>query len=162
MAHLKRRIDLFKAADGCLAHDLLIAISKVDNYSKYKSYCKCWKIPPPVQNVLETTGIELNNGSGFSDRTRYQKHFLEYKIVMYQWLSGYNIMFEGQVENSKRLNPLYDEVDMHYHVVTNLTGATAKHHVFKACNKGCTREVTQSVTRRVATAWRAGVRVRRW
>ena len=45
-------------------------------------------------------------------------------------------MFEGQVDPSKHLNLLYDDVERHYHVITNLTGAMAKKyyvmHVIKA------------------------------
>jgi len=46
-------------------------------------------------------------------------------------------MFEGHVESDKRLNLLNDDVDRHYHVITNLTGAMAKKYVCKACNKSC-------------------------
>ena len=35
-------------------------------------------------------------------------------------------MFEGQVDASKRINLLYDDVERHYHVITNVTGAMAK------------------------------------
>jgi len=34
-------------------------------------------------------------------------------------------MYEGQVESSKHINLLYDDVERH-HVITNLTGAMAK------------------------------------
>ena len=42
---------------------------------------------------------------------------------MYHGLSCDNIMFEGQVDSAKRLNIMYDEVERHYHVIINLTGA---------------------------------------
>jgi len=35
-------------------------------------------------------------------------------------------MFEGHVESDKRLNLLYDDVDRHYHMITNLMGAMEK------------------------------------
>jgi len=34
-------------------------------------------------------------------------------------------MYEGQVDSSKHLNLLYDDVEIDYHVITNLTGAMA-------------------------------------
>jgi len=63
---------------------------------------------------------------------------------MYKWFDGLNcdgILFEGQVESPKRINLLYDDVNRHYHVFTNLTGAMAKRYVSRACNKGCSHGV---------------------
>jgi len=37
-----------------------------------------------------------------------------------------DIMYEGQVDSSKHLKLLYDDVERHYHVITNLTVAMAK------------------------------------
>jgi len=51
-------------------------------------------------------------------------------------------MFEGQIDSTKRINLLYDEVERHYHVIVNITGAMAKKYVCKACNKGGRRDVT--------------------
>ena len=47
-------------------------------------------------------------------------------IVVYQGLGCDDIMYEGQVDSSKHLNLLYDEVERYYHVITNLTVAMAK------------------------------------
>ena len=88
-----------------------------------------------IQNLLETTGIDLNNGEGILEFLIFQEHFHEYKIVVYQGMSCDSIMFEGRVDYSKRLNLLYDEVHKYYHVITKLTGAIAKRYVCKACNK---------------------------
>ena len=44
-------------------------------------------------------------------------------------------MFQGQIDSSKRLNLLYDDVEGHYH-------AMAKKYVCKGCNKACTSDVT--------------------
>ena len=62
-----------------------------------------------------------------------------YNIVLYQGLSCDNIMFEGRVESAKRLNLLYDDVERHYHVITNLTDAKVSRYICKACNKSCSR-----------------------
>jgi len=52
-------------------------------------------------------------------------------------------MFEEEVDSLKRLNILYDEVEQHYHVIANLTGAMAKKYVCKGCSKACKRDVAQ-------------------
>jgi len=44
-------------------------------------------------------------------------------------------MFEGQVDSSKHLNLLYDEVERHYHVIAKLTGAMTKRYIQGATQK---------------------------
>jgi len=51
-------------------------------------------------------------------------------------------MFEGQVDASKQVNLLYDDVERNYHLIINLTGAMAKSYVCKAGNKSCRSEIT--------------------
>jgi len=53
-------------------------------------------------------------------------------------------MFEGQVHSVKRINLLYDDVERHYHVITNLTGAMARRYVCKGCNISSRRNVTHT------------------
>ena len=43
-------------------------------------------------------------------------------------------MLDGQVDSTKRINLLYDDVERLYHVIVNMTGAMAKKYVCKACN----------------------------
>ena len=62
--------------------------------------------------------------------------------MVYQGLRCDNIMFECRFESVKRVNLLYDDVERHYHVITNLTGAMVKKYVCKACNKSCRSDVT--------------------
>ena len=45
---------------------------------------------------------------------------------MYTGINCDEIMFEGRVEATERLNLLYDEVTRHYHVIGDLTAAMAK------------------------------------
>ena len=118
MAHLKKSIIEFKDDDNCLAHALLRAISRLNNDSNYNSYCRGYKIRPVFQHLLETSGIDLTNGAGIPELVRFQEHFHEYKIVVYQGLSCEYIMFDGRVESSKRLNLLSDDVHQHYQVIT--------------------------------------------
>jgi len=51
-------------------------------------------------------------------------------------------MFEGQVDSSKHLNLLYDDVERHYHAIINFTVAMAKMYVSNACHKSCRRDIT--------------------
>ena len=37
---------------------------------------------PVVQNLLDTTGINLDNGAGIPELIRFQEHFREYEIVV--------------------------------------------------------------------------------
>ena len=62
-------------------------------------------------------------------------------------------MFEGQVESSKTINLLYDDVERHYHVITNLTCAMARKYYVKHTTRHVQVTSNTSLTRRVATAW---------
>jgi len=126
VAHLKRSRVEVKAEENCLAHALVIAIAKVDKDPNFKAHIQGWKIRHVVQTLLETIGIDLSNGVGIPELVRFQERFREYKIVIYHGLSCDIIMFEGQVDSAKRLNILYDDVERHYHVIANLTGAMAR------------------------------------
>jgi len=137
MAHLKRSIVEVRAEENCLAHALIIAIAKLHNDPNCTSYRKGFKIRPVVDQLLETTGIDLKNGGGIPELTRFQKHFHEYKIVVYSVSNCDSIMYQGHVESDKRINLLFDEATRHYHVIGNLTGAMAKRYVCEGCNKGC-------------------------
>jgi hypothetical protein len=142
MAHLKKSIIEDKAEQNCLAHALIIAIAKVNDDPDYQSYRKGYKIRPVVDRLLETTGIDLSKGAGLSELTKFQDHFCDYKIVVYDGLNRGRIMFEGQVQSSQRLNLLYDDVTRHCHVIRSLTGALAKEYVCRAFNKGCRNDMT--------------------
>jgi hypothetical protein len=142
MAHLKRSTIEVKAEQNCFAHALVIAIARVNEDPDYKAYRKGRKIRPVVDRLLQTTGIDLSNGAGLPELSRFQEHFRNYKIVVYAGLNYDSILFEGRVESSKRLNLLCDDVTRHYHVIAKLTGAMAKEYVCKACNKGCRSDVT--------------------
>jgi len=128
--------------ENCLAHALVIAVAKVENDSNYKSYIKGWKIRHFVQTLIDAIGIDLSNGGGIPELVRFQEHFRQCKIVVYHGLSCDDILFEGQVESSKRLNILYDDVECHYHVIVKLTAAMAKKYVCKGCNKASRSDVT--------------------
>jgi len=104
MAHLKQCIVEVKAEENCLAHALVIAIARLENDPKYNSYRRGCRIRHVVQNLCETIGIHLSTGAGIPELVRFQEHFREYKIVVYHGLSCEDIMFEGQVDSSMRIN----------------------------------------------------------
>ena len=114
MAHLKQSIVEVKTEETCLAHALVIAVAKVENDPNYKVDRQGRKIRHAVQTLLIATGIDLSNGGGIPELFRFQEHFRQYKVVVYHGLSCDDIMFEGQVDSSKRLNLLYDDVECHY------------------------------------------------
>jgi len=108
MAHLKRSIVEVKAEDYCLAHALIIAIAKVDNDPNSTSYRDGNKIRPVVWKLLVKTGIDLFEGWEIPKLIKFQEHFRDYNITVYQSLAFEEIMFELQVVSPKRINLLYD------------------------------------------------------
>ena len=142
MTHLKKSILEMQAEENSLAHDFIIPISRLENDPNYNSYRRGYSILPVVQKLLKTTGIDLSYGAGTPELFRFQEHFRECKILVYQGLSWEDIMFEDQIDSSKRINLLYDEVERHYHVIANLTAATARKYACKGFNKACRRDVT--------------------
>jgi len=131
---VKRSITNVKAETDCLAHAPIIAIACLTKDPKYTSYRDEKEILPEVQHLLQTTGINLQNGGGSPELQRFQDHFTEYKMVVYGGLNCGDIIFEGYFISEKRANLLYDEVDRHYHVITKLTGAMSKLYTCEACS----------------------------
>ena len=82
-----------------------------------------------VRQLLKTTGIDMKNGGGIAELTRFQEHFHEYKIVVYSGVNCDSIMYQGHVESDKRINLLFDEVTRHYYVIGNLTGCGQTIHL---------------------------------
>ena len=95
-----------------------------------------WKIYPKVDQLLAATSINLDNGGGIPELERFQDYFRQYKIIAYTGLNFDEIMFEGRVESTERLNLLYDEVTRHYHVIGNLRAAIVRRYVLKRVARG--------------------------
>jgi len=112
---MKKSLIKVKSKTHCLSQALIIAIARLRNDPKYKSYRDGYRIRPVVQRLLKTTGIDLQNGGGIPEIRRFQDQFTEYKIVFYGGLGCDDIIFEGQVTSEKRVNLLYDDVERHYH-----------------------------------------------
>jgi len=75
IANVKSSVVEVKAEENCLAHFLIIAISRVDNDANYIPYRKDRKIRPVVQPLLQQTGIDLTNREGIAELIRFQEHF---------------------------------------------------------------------------------------
>jgi hypothetical protein len=101
MAHLKSCIIEDKAEENCLAHALIIAVGRLTNDPNYVAYREGRKIRQIVDRLLELTGIDLTNGGGIPELTRFQEHFKDYRIVGYGVLDSDTIIFDGQIESKK-------------------------------------------------------------
>ena len=117
MALLKSSIVEVRSEENSLAHTLVIAIARLNDDRNHKDYWQGNKILPVVRQLIETTGIDLKNGGGIPELTRFQEHFHEYKIVVYSRLICDRIMYQGYVESDKRINLLFDEVTRHYMIL---------------------------------------------
>ena len=65
MAHVKHSIIEVKTETSCLAHAIIIAIARQTKDPNYASFRQGYKIRPEVQQLLQTTGINLENGGEF-------------------------------------------------------------------------------------------------
>jgi len=50
-----------------------------------------------VKHLLETTGIDLQNGGGIDELLRFQDHFTGYRIVVFGGLDWEDVIFDGQI-----------------------------------------------------------------
>jgi len=135
MAHLKRSIIEGRAEENCLAHARIIAIARFEKDPKYDSYRRGCRIIPVVNHLLQMTGIDLTDGGGIRELSQFQEHIKQYRIVVYGGLNCEDVIFDGQSESEKRIYLLYNETTRHYRVITNITGAMAKHYVCVGCGK---------------------------
>ena len=106
LAHLKRSVIEVKAENNCLAHALIVAIARLEKDHNYQSYRKGNKMGPVVARLLEATGIDLTDGGGIPELVKFQEHFDDYKIVVYDGLHCDNIILQGQTGSSKRINAI--------------------------------------------------------
>jgi hypothetical protein len=62
MAHLKQSIVEVKARENCLAHALVIAVSRLTKDPDYQAYRKGYKVYPKVRELLQAAGVDLSRG----------------------------------------------------------------------------------------------------
>ena len=72
MAYLKNSIVELRSEENSLAHAIVIAIARLNNDPNYTSYRKGRKIRPVVRQLLEMSVIDLKNGGGIPELTRFQ------------------------------------------------------------------------------------------
>jgi hypothetical protein len=84
MAHLKRSIIELKSETNCLAHTLIIAIAKITKDPNYKAYRHGRKIHKVVDNLLGTTGINLENGEVFPNWRSFKIFSVNIKSLFIQ------------------------------------------------------------------------------
>jgi len=114
----------------------------VENDTNYKAYRKGRKISPVVQKLLAETGLVLSEGGGIPQLIKFQENCRQYKLTVYRGLAFEDIIFERQVDSPKKINLLYDDVEQHYHVIVNITGAMTKRFICNACTKSCASAAT--------------------
>ena len=69
--------------EKCLAHAVIIATARLNHDPNYTPYRKGNKIRRMARQLLDTSGIDLKNGAGIPELTRFEEHFHDYKIVVY-------------------------------------------------------------------------------
>jgi len=105
---------------------------------------------PKVHELLQTSGVDLSKGGRIPERQAFQRHLSQYRIVVYSGLRCDNIMFDGQVATSQRMNLLYD--GEHYHVITKLTAAMAKRYMCPSATRVVAVALSIDATRRAMPA----------
>jgi hypothetical protein len=60
------------------------------------------KIRSVVDHLLAMTGIDLTNNGGIPELLKCQKHFKEYRTMVFGGLNCEDIVFDGQVKFEKR------------------------------------------------------------
>jgi hypothetical protein len=74
MAHLKKSIVEINAENNCLAHALVIVRARIEGDRNYDAYRRGSRIFPAVGNLLQSTGIDLQNGRGIAKLVKFQEY----------------------------------------------------------------------------------------
>ena len=109
-------------------------MARVNDDPKYKSYRNGRDLKQPAEDLLKASGVDLTNGGGFEELRQFQEHFSDYKILVFDALNPYRVMFSGNYLTPKKLYLLYDRKFGHYNVITKLKGATAQKYVCNGCD----------------------------
>jgi len=88
----------------------------------------------PLQDLFNTTGVDLTNGGGLNELEQFQNYLSDYKIVVYDGLNPDRIIFSGNSHSNNKLYLLYGTDSGHYNVITNLKAAMAKRYICNACD----------------------------
>jgi len=134
LSAIKGSIVTVKAVFLSLAHALIIAMVKVNDDSKFKSYRNGYGLKEPVEKLLNASGVDLSNGGGFKELQQFQQYLSDYKIIVFDGLYPDRVMFSGNYLSAKKLYFQYDRDHDHYNVITNLKGAMPKRHICNGCD----------------------------
>ena len=83
LSAIKNSIVVVKAPFLCLAHELIIAMVRVNGDQKYKSYRDGKYLKTPVDDTLKASGVDLSHGRGLEEIRQFQAHFSGYKIAVW-------------------------------------------------------------------------------
>ena len=67
LSAIKRSIIVVQGTILCLAHALIIPMSRVNGDPKYKSFRNGTWLKRPVENLLSASGVDLTNGGSFKE-----------------------------------------------------------------------------------------------
>jgi len=134
MSAIKKSIVVVKAAFLCLAHALIIAMTRVNIDPKYKSYRNGRGLNQPVQDLVSASGINFTNDGCLDELEQFQNYLSDYKILVYDGLNPDRVIFSGNSLSHNKLYRLYDADSGHYNVITNLKAAMAKKYICNACD----------------------------
>jgi len=81
LSAMKKSIIKVKAGFLCLAHDLIIAMARVNWDRKYKSYRVGKSLIQPVQGILSASGVDLNRGGALRNLNRFKIIFQTTKLL---------------------------------------------------------------------------------
>jgi hypothetical protein len=129
LSAIRKSIVVVKAAFLCLTHALIIAMARVNDDPKYKSYRNGYQLDKPVEVILKSFGVDLSNGGGLEELQQFQEYLSEYKIIVYDGLSPDRLIFIVNSLSDEKLYLLYDSDSGHYNLITNIKAAMAKKYV---------------------------------
>jgi len=69
---------------NCLAHTLIIAIARITNDPNYQSYREGRKLGRAVHQLLESTGINLDQGGGIRELAQFQNLSKNIELLSFQ------------------------------------------------------------------------------
>jgi hypothetical protein len=71
-----------KSEKNFLAHSLIITKSRLDKDPEYNSYRRGNKIRPVVENLVQNTGNDSDNGVGIAEMEKFQEYITDYSILV--------------------------------------------------------------------------------
>ena len=92
---IKMSIVSVKAGINSLAYALIIGMARLNGDLMYQSYRHGYGLKKPVYDLLKVSGVDLSNGGGFRNLQKFQEHFSDYKIIVFDGLNPDRFIFSG-------------------------------------------------------------------